>query len=964
MAMTQFTYSQEFVKINITQQNDLPSNTVYDIFQDSKGFIWVATENGLARYNGIHFKSYENADIRSQAMSHITEDEDGRVWLHNFFGEILYVENNQLEKLYSWENFYKSGFPALSNYGDTLIANSNTHIYYYHTNTKTWNNILELKSDSQNLNKHVNYEHHIVFNENVWVCYYVDNQLFISALLEPGKKIEIDISNFPISKNIWRLTSWGNTLLIFDGFNKRLFEFKSGVLKEITSQYKDILHDIREVRSLSDDEIAFIGPSGCYLKKKNTEVIQIAPGKNVSSITKDNEGAYWLGTLNEGIFYFPSLDSKIYGGTFTKLEVDKKHKRIIAGGYDGSLSVYSYDGKLEQRIPAIYPKEVQSMLVDTAANKLLYFGRQLYQLSLETFEKQNYLPVTATKSIFKIEDYYGLATSSGFCSFDLKNNKITRLGIEIRLSSGVYDAKNGVTWLGSQKGVIKVDMDNLNSVPWKPDDSEYSPGISRSVVDDNYIVLGTYTNGLYIIKDDKILNHLTSVNGLLSNRITALKMKYPNVYIGTDQGISIYEIDSKEITNINYEKGLIGNEIHDIVTTNGGLWISHVGGLQKFEGIPGQNKIKPIIHVSKIISSDSIFSTKKNSITLPPDMRQLTVHFDVSNNFKSHGKAKIVYRIKGVDNEWNQTTLTTPVANYLSLPSGEYVLEAYAQNEDGIGSSNRLSLPVFVIAPFWETAWFITLIILVSTLLVGVLVYYRLKLINRRNIESAEKHANEQELRIAQLTSIRAQMNPHFIFNTMSLIQSKVVSGFKDKASTTINDFSTLMRKVLDFSGREMITLHEEVEVIEKFLAIERERFENELDYTIEVDEALQHEMIKIPSLLTQPYVENALRHGLLHKEGNKQLNITIKLEGELVVITVRDNGVGRKASMEINKSRKKEHTSFALEAYNRRIELLNSNRKHKITLEIIDEINKQGKAAGTTVIITLPLDDEPIKSK
>ena len=181
-------YSQEFVSRNITQQNNLPSNTVYDIFQDSKGFVWMATENGLTRYNGIHFKSYENTAIRSQSMSHIIEDSKGRIWLHNFFGEILFVENDKLKKLFSWEKYYKSGFPSLHQFGDTITINSYENFYYYNIVNEEWS---ELFIQPEKPNEKINVEHHIIANSTIWLAYYSGERFFVSSIKEPKTKIEI-----------------------------------------------------------------------------------------------------------------------------------------------------------------------------------------------------------------------------------------------------------------------------------------------------------------------------------------------------------------------------------------------------------------------------------------------------------------------------------------------------------------------------------------------------------------------------------------------------------------------------------------------------------------------------------------------------------------------------------------------------------------------------------------------------
>ncbi|MFN7491624.1 MAG: sensor histidine kinase, partial [Cyclobacteriaceae bacterium] len=174
-----------------------------------------------------------------------------------------------------------------------------------------------------------------------------------------------------------------------------------------------------------------------------------------------------------------------------------------------------------------------------------------------------------------------------------------------------------------------------------------------------------------------------------------------------------------------------------------------------------------------------------------------------------------------------------------------------------------------------------------------------------------------------------------------------------------IQNFSTLLRKVLDFSAKETILLQEEIEILEKYLAIEKDRFDGTLTYSIVVSDALKDEMIRIPSLLTQPFVENALRHGLMHKAGTKLLHINFSIVNEFLRIHISDTGIGRKAAFEFAKSRKQSHQSFALAAYQKRIELLNFGKERKIELEIVDRMNDHQMPEGTSVIIHVPSDYE-----
>lgn len=227
--------------------------------------------------------------------------------------------------------------------------------------------------------------------------------------------------------------------------------------------------------------------------------------------------------------------------------------------------------------------------------------------------------------------------------------------------------------------------------------------------------------------------------------------------------------------------------------------------------------------------------------------------------------------------------------------------------------------------------------------------------------EKSETKIKEAELqrKINDITfsAIRSQMNPHFIFNTLNTIQSYVYSNDKKSASNYLGKFSELIRQILDNSNRQTISLEEEVHVLQLYLDIERARFGESFHAIIETDFDLFSKDILIPPMLIQPYVENAIKHGLLHLQGEKKLfiKITESADKDYINIIIDDNGIGREKSREINKIRSP-HVSFANGANERRIDLINQLLDKKTLLSIVDKKNADGTASGTTVNISIPI--------
>ena len=200
-------------------------------------------------------------------------------------------------------------------------------------------------------------------------------------------------------------------------------------------------------------------------------------------------------------------------------------------------------------------------------------------------------------------------------------------------------------------------------------------------------------------------------------------------------------------------------------------------------------------------------------------------------------------------------------------------------------------------------------------------------------------------------------MNPHFIFNALNTIQGFVYFNDKKSASGYLGKFSQLIRKILDSSNKQTITLAEEIEILQLYTDIEKVRFGDSFNVTIHIDPALDQEYLLIPPMLIQPYVENSIKHGVFHMQGVKTLLITIRAaeEENVIEVVIDDNGIGRERSREINKNRMA-HDSFATAANEKRIDLINQSVDKQMTLKIIDKINKDGSPAGTTVIISIPM--------
>lgn len=247
-------------------------------------------------------------------------------------------------------------------------------------------------------------------------------------------------------------------------------------------------------------------------------------------------------------------------------------------------------------------------------------------------------------------------------------------------------------------------------------------------------------------------------------------------------------------------------------------------------------------------------------------------------------------------------------------------------------------------------------------LIAGLFYYSRLKAKKKAEIitlelkETQKRLALEKQYKDSELKALKAQMNPHFIFNALNSIQDYIVLNQKNLASDYLGKFADLIRNYLHFSDTGFISIPEEVHNLKLYLELEKLRFEDALDYQVTIYDNANSEAIKIPTMLIQPYVENALKHGLLHKKDNRKLSITIsKPSKKIIQCIVEDNGIGREKSKAINQKRQHQHKSFALKATTERLDLLNYGKERKIGVEILD-LKYEDEATGTKVILNIPI--------
>ena len=319
--------------------------------------------------------------------------------------------------------------------------------------------------------------------------------------------------------------------------------------------------------------------------------------------------------------------------------------------------------------------------------------------------------------------------------------------------------------------------------------------------------------------------------------------------------------------------------------------------------IPIQNQTLP-----KLLS-------QTERISLSHDQNNFAFEFNNVDFITLESEKNLLYKLENYDDEWRKAS-GEKMAHYHNVQPGNYIFKVKAVKSNGIGAEKSM---VIVISPaWWNTWWFRTATGLFAAAILYSLIRHRLHLQFIRQLENSEKEKNLAELQqqksVLEMQILRAQMNPHFIFNSLNSINRFILQNNKSQASEYLTKFSRLVRLILQNSQASLISLESELESLKLYLELEALRFNYHFTYRITVPKELDIEVLKVPPLIIQPYAENAIWHGLMQKEEKGQLDIEITMENDHLCYKIADDGIGRKAAEAAASKSATRHKSMGLQ--------------------------------------------------
>lgn len=956
-------HSQQPVSRTLDYSAGLPSNTVYNILQDSKGYIWIAHEKGLSRYNGQNLQHFSNNMLQSRGLSNLSEDASGRIWCQNFSGDLFYTSNKQLvlnKELKSLGNYV----PVSMYQGKNLVTIRNNKLVLLDVET---NKLKEFDKDGGA------YAYANIFTQG-------DEMYAVKSLgyaITYYKSLK-QIWNLPITPDIhpYIMVKIGKRLIVFPrlGVDKYIVIENGNIVNSGTLNLNTIIQNVAVI----DNKIWVSTTDGAWCYDSEFRIQN--NGKpyfsdcNVSCVIGDAEGSIWFGTLNKGVIIVPNLDVKVandLGMSLTTASYFNSIDRVIAG--TGNNQIFEvHPGTLTPRLlrELRIKTDVIHIYNDVSNDRIWVASDQLYVIKGATNTIEYQAPIPMKDVAYLDRGYYALASPEGIGLIRLDHDTTDQYyakaftgksiswsggrqllpGSEGRARTVAWDGISGTLYGSNYKGLFSWNLKGKQTRFTYKGEQIYA---SQILTKGGKAYVGTYGGRMFIIENGKITRVQETFKGIQGQSIIKVKATGDYLWLLFENAVVRYNILNHRYYVLSLADGLPNTEIKDIAAGNGMVYLATRSGLIYFSEELKRKKSSPRLFIENLTVNLKPVTKTGGKYELRTNENNLEIALSVIS-YRNNSGIRILYNIN--NKQWLQLGGSARTLNLVGLAPGDYDVRFKAVTTDGREIMASEHLLFTIAAPMYTRWWFILLVLLLIAALVFYFMRFRIYELKKEAEFKSARERLERELQISTLASIKSQMNPHFVFNALNTVQSYIFTNERENATDYLSKFSELTRMILDMSNKEKIPLAEEIKALTLYLELEKKRFEDSIQYQIIVNENISPEMVQIPSMLIQPYVENAIKHGLLHKKGDRKIKIEILKEGAAVIVFIDDNGIGRKKSQELKALKPSSHRSFASEANKKRLQLLNQNRENTIDIEYLDKLDSYGNSLGTMVILAIPL--------
>lgn len=937
-------HGQELLFKHYTTQQGLPSNECYTLMQDRKGYIWVATDRGLVKHNGTRFvRTCTNLPHSESVIFAFTRTEDG----------VLYFSNSR-KHLYKVRN--DSAILVDVHHVLPRYISPTDHILQLKSLCSRWFYIQTREEEflfQENSNKPISLDSLIESSEAPEIyqewrgndMLYVHNQALSDRNPKSQGLVSIRTNN---SEMTWRLRgspsdagryfmtelpsgyvfsqpTYGLALARRDGSIKYTY------LRGWLSTYKDHYNHI------------WSGSLGSGLTELDTGLTVLQhhlEGTSVSGIWMDASDGVWVTTLNDGVYYSAMYGIHsvltLSGGSMMLTAVND---RLFAASTSGILYEYTasrwvdFKGNTE-RITGIvasnnmlYASTYDGLFKLIPGNRMVHWsnhhgiidGNLIYDMDWRHPD---------TVCVFSFNEAYLLTQRNLVRSFDFKR----------RIRSAItWDENNYL--IGFDQGLYLTDLDTCILPSWLERLSTFTiQDLKRDGA--GRVLVFTKGEGTYVIMPDKRvlpIPHMPSADIhdilLLDNR-TILAAANTGLYFNTLQGVLAatpwYNIYEDEITNVEYYRQKV------FFTTRNQLLYFDVNRLAGYD--------RPEYYFTGVGVNGKFLSATED-LRLNYNQNNPVFYFDFLDYRRTNPRFR--YKLEGAFSAASEVEGTELYLH--NLPPGNYDLLITPYSARGFAAENTFRLQFCIHPAFWQTLLFRLLALGFVLTLVVLSVRFYFVLQRRRERRENEMDRTLLDLR---LTALKSQVNPHFISNALTAIQQQVIKGDADKAGLYLSRFSLFIRNVLKYSDRSYSSLEDELRIAGLYIDLELLRFNYCFEYSVTVADDVQADAVWVPTMITQPFIENAIWHGLLPLTGRMpRLDIYCFREDGMFVIRIDDNGVGRAGSAE-SKPKQRLHEAKGIQLMMQRLEVLSGLYHQTARVRYTDKKEADGSPAGTRVDI------------
>lgn len=1006
--------------INFSAKDGLLDKVVYNATQDRRGYMWFGTATGLYRYDGHRFRYFRSPiDKAGSNISNILQgilcDSSGHLWLGSFTTLQWYdpLKNRFWQPdLNKPENkkFASSYFYNFSEGKYIWCSTARNYVYRFNKQDST---LLSLApgypAGASTTSLYTIEKGNYLYDVHPEGIYQFELSGRFTRFVA---HLPADISNAQYSP--------ANNTLSLCSYENGLLTFTPGQDTSITTAYpanKLLKGNYLYSAAAADNGVTYVGATGLFIldrqgetllnsyELKNENEFSFGAAKKVVNIFTDRERNRWFCSHN-GLSMMPWQNDQVktmllkdevtgfiteaFGvyqdpGTSNLLLINTTSRGLqyadLTNWKVSTIPNPSASDQLKKRITALVNTPDKKIFASDDQNFFIYnpstrtlapysltdqYGKPIRQIGRNLYDRNGTVFISTYNNGFYTWDYPGgkllhhnkwevLNTSS-----DTKDNQ---------MAPCIADSKGNI-WFTGSNGIYEYRQADKKYYQHVPPGSDDLPTIteSRYIAEDRngHIWVTTINNGLYELatengKDAWKNYNINSGIGLPSDYCEKILRDPTDSILWISNGGGLLKFDPVQrrvVSVINMQNGLYGEGggYTFAVFPDKKLVQLFYGALNVIDlNTYRKNSFKPVVQLNsvKVMNEEQVyqFSSGTETLKLPYNRNFLQFEF-AALLFNNANQSQYAYRLEGADKDWVYSGQVNTVA-YSGLRPGTYTFRVKGAGNDGVWGPET-TLKIVIRPPFYARWWFITICALLAA--TAIYRWNRMKIIRTKKEEQL-KASFQNKIAETEMKALRAQMNPHFIFNSLNSIQKFILKNEHFEASQYLTKFSRLIRLILDHSNQDTIQLSSELDLLRLYVEMESLRFDNRFDYRFRVDEAIQSDTLELPSMLIQPYLENAIWHGLLHKKEKGRLDVHFSVnEPGMLTVTIDDDGIGREKAAELKSKQVLKKKSYGMQITGDRIDIINRNQHRQASCRIIDKKDPEGQPAGTTVVLTIPV--------